>query len=147
MAAHPKSGDTITVHYTGRLENGRVFDSSKGREPLELTVGTQQVIPAFEHALTEMRPGDAKTITVPSDEAYGPRRPDLVVAVDRGAFPEHIEPAVGQRLQVQRRDGGVTEVTVADVSEEQVTLDANHPLAGKDLTFDLELVEIRAKRA
>jgi len=145
--AHPKSGDTISVHYTGRLENGRVFDSSKEREPLELTVGAQQVIPAFEEALTEMQPGDAKTITVPSDDAYGPHRPDLVVAVDRGAFPEHIEPAVGQRLQVQRRDGGVTEVTVADVSEEQVTLDANHPLAGETLTFDLELVEIRAKRA
>lgn len=140
---HPQSGDTVTVHYTGRLDDGRVFDSSRNREPLELTVGARQVIPAFEETVTQMEPGETRTVTVPAEQAYGPRRPELVQAVDRTDFPDNIQATVGQRLQVQRRDGQVTEVRVADVSDEQVTLDANHPLAGQDLTFDLELVEIR----
>jgi peptidylprolyl isomerase len=145
MAQQLRSGDTVTVHYTGRLDDGRVFDSSKERGPLELTVGEKQVIPGFEDALTEMEPGQAKTVTVPAEQAYGPRRPELMVAVDRTEFPEHIQPTVGQKLQLQSKDGMVTEVRVADVSDEQVTLDANHPLAGQNLTFDLELVEIRGK--
>lgn len=145
MAQQPRSGDTVTAHYTGRLDDGRVFDSSKERGPIELTVGEKQVIAGFEDALTEMEPGQAKTVTVPAEQAYGPRRPELMLAVDRTEFPEHIQPTVGQRLQLQSKDGMVTEVRVADVSDEQVTLDANHPLAGQNLTFDLELVEIRGK--
>ena len=145
MAQQLRSGDTVTVHYTGRLDDGRVFDSSKERGPLELTVGEKQVIPGFEDALTEMEPGQAKTVTVPPEQAYGPRRPELMVAVDRTEFPEHIQPTVGQTLQLQSKDGMVTQVRVADVSDEQVTLDANHPLAGQNLTFDLELVEIRGR--
>jgi len=142
---HPQSGDTVKVHYTGRLEDGQVFDTSKKREPLELTVGQQQVIPGFERAVMQMEPGEAKTVKVPADEAYGPRRPELVVAVDRGEIPEHIQPTVGQKLQIQRQDGAVTVVSVADVSDEKVTLDANHPLAGEDLTFELELVEVHQR--
>ena len=145
--AQPRSGDTIKVHYTGRLDDGRVFDSSKQREPLELTVGEAEVIPGFEQALTQMQPGEAKTVTVPAEQAYGPRRPDLVLAVDRAELPEHIQPTVGQKLKVQDNDGRVTEVRVADVSDEQVTLDANHPLAGQNLTFELELVEIRGQQS
>jgi peptidylprolyl isomerase len=144
---HPRTGDTIAVHYTGRLDDGRVFDSSKERAPLEMAVGEKQVIPAFEAAVTQMEPGEARTVTVPAEEAYGPHRPELMVAVDRAEFPEHIQPAVGQKLQVQRKDGMVTEVRVAEVSDDEVTLDANHPLAGQNLTFDLELVEIRARKS
>lgn len=145
--AHPRAGDRIAVHYTGRLDDGRVFDSSKEKEPLELTVGEKQVIPGFEEALTEMEPGESKTVTVPADKAYGPHRPERVLAVDRAQLPEHIQPAVGQKLQVQHEDGRVTDVSVAEVSDHQVTLDANHPLAGHDLTFDLELVAIRGHKA
>ena len=143
--AHPRPGDTVRVHYTGRLQDGRVFDSSRQRGPLELTVGQGQVIPMFEEALTAMEPGEERTVAIPAEQAFGPRRADLLVSVDRTQFPEHIEPAVGQELQV-RRDGGATAiVTVAEVSDEQVTIDTNHPLAGEDLTFDLELVEVRAR--
>ena len=140
--AHPRSGDTITVHYTGRLADGRVFDSSEGREPLELTVGEGEVIPGFEHALTQMEPGEERTVTIPADEAYGPHRPELMVSVDRAELPDHIQPEVGQQLQVRADDGHTAIVTVAEVSDGQVTLDANHPLAGEDLTFDLRLVEV-----
>jgi peptidylprolyl isomerase len=142
--AHPRSGDTVKVHYTGRLRDGRVFDSSKQRGPLELTVGKGEVIPKFEEALTTMEPGEERTVAIPAEQAYGPRRDDLIVSVDRAKFPEHIEPAVGQELQVRRDSGATAIVTVTEVSDEQVTLDTNHPLAGEDLTFDLELVEVRS---
>jgi FKBP-type peptidyl-prolyl cis-trans isomerase 2 len=110
---------------------------------MELTVGEGRVIPGFEEALTGMEPGDEKTVTIPAEQAYGPRRPDLMISMDRTEFPEHIEPKVGQELQVRKNDGEVAVVKVADVSDRQVTIDANHPLAGEDLTFDLELVEVR----
>ena len=140
--AHPRSGDTVKVHYTGRFGDGRVFDSSRQREPMEVTVGAGRVIPGFEEALTRMEPGEERTVTIPAEQAYGARRPDLMVAVNRTEFPEHIEPSVGQQLQVRQDDGQVAVVTIAEVSDEQVTIDANHPLAGEDLTFDLELVEV-----
>ena len=136
--AQPQSGDTVKVHYTGRLDDSRVFDSSKKREPLELTVGQRRVIPGSE-AVVQMEPGEEKTVTVFADRAYGPRRPELM-SVDRTEFPDHIQPIVGQELPVQRQHGQVVEARVAD---NQVTLGANHPPAGQDLTFDLELVEIR----
>jgi peptidylprolyl isomerase len=140
--AHPRSGDTVKVHYTARLDDGRVFDSSKERNPLELTIGAGKPFPGFDEALTEMEPGEARTVTIPADRAFGPHRPELMLAVDRSEFPDHIEPRVGQQLQVRQGQGEVAAVTVADVSDEQVTLDANHPLAGRDLTLELELVEV-----
>lgn len=139
--AEAKSGDTVRVHYTGTLGNGSVFDSSQGREPLEFTVGSGQVIPGFDQAVTGMRPGDEKQVTIPSGEAYGERRPEMMARVPREQFPPEVEPAIGQQLQVQQ-DGQAFVVTVAEVTDGEVTLDANHPLAGQDLTFDLALVEI-----
>jgi FKBP-type peptidyl-prolyl cis-trans isomerase 2 len=140
--AQAKKGDTVRIHYTGKLEDGTVFDTSDGREPLELTLGEGQVIPGFEEAVLGMNASDSKTTTIPSAEAYGPHRNEMVVEVDRGQFPPDITPEVGQQLQMQRPDGQKMVVAVTEVSESSVTLDANHPLAGKDLTFDIELVEI-----
>ena len=134
-------GDTVRVHYTGSLSDGSVFDSSRGREPLEFTLGEGRVISGFDEAVTGMSPGQERQVTIPADQAYGGRRDDLVFAVPRTQFPEGMEPAVG--LEVQLTQGGQRAVArIAEVSDESVTLDANHPLAGKDLTFDLELVEI-----
>lgn len=140
--AQARSGDTVRVHYTGRLADGTVFDSSQGREPLEFTLGQGQVIPGFEQAITGMEPGGEQTVTIPSDQAYGERRGDLVFAVPRAQFPPDLDPQPGQQLQVQQ-GANVAVVTVHDVTDEAVTLDANHPLAGHDLTFELSLVEIR----
>ena len=141
---HPRSGDTVRVHYTGRLDDGRVFASSKAHEPLELTVGKGTLIPSVEETLTRMQTGEERTVTIPPERAYGPYQPELVLAVDRAEFPEDIEPEVGQELQV-RQGGAVLVMRVAGVSDEEVTIDANHPLAGQNLTFDLELVEIRSE--
>jgi peptidylprolyl isomerase len=134
-------GATVRVHYTGKLDDGQVFDSSREREPLEFTLGGGQVIPGFEAAVRGMGPGEEKTVRIPADEAYGERRADMVMVVERERIPENIEPDVGQQLQIAQ-GGQVAVVTVTDVAEESVTLDANHPLAGRDLTFELELVEI-----
>jgi len=141
---HPRSGDTVRVHFTGRLDDGRVFASSKAHEPLELTVGKGTLIPSVEETLTRMQAGEERTVTIPPERAYGPYQPELVLAVDRAEFPEDIEPEVGQELQV-RQGGAVLVMRVAGVSDEEVTIDANHPLAGQNLTFDLELVEIRSE--
>lgn len=139
--AQARSGDTVRVHYTGRLDDGSTFDSSQGREPLEFTLGEGQVIPGFEDGVEGMSPGEEKTVTIPSDQAYGPRSDEMMLVVDRAQFPDHIRPEVGQQLQMSQ-DGRVAIVTIVDVGDESVTLDANHPLAGQDLTFDLRLVEI-----
>ncbi len=138
-----KQFDTVRVHYTGRLDDGSVFDSSRGREPIEFTIGGGQVIPGFEQAVVGMNPGEEKTVRIPSDEAYGPYRDEMVLTVQRDQFPPDIDPQVGQALQVQQSNGESLIVTVSEVSETAVKLDANHPLAGQDLTFDIELVEIR----
>ena len=137
-----KKGDKVKVHYTGKLNDGTVFDSSKDREPLEFTIGEGQIIPGFEKTVIGMNPGDAKTETIPVDEAYGPHREEMVMEVGRERFPDNLEPDVGQKLQMNRQDGQTIMVTVTKVSEANVTLDANHPLAGKNLTFDIQLVEI-----
>jgi peptidylprolyl isomerase len=139
--ANPQRGDTVRVHYTGRLADGTVFDSSEESGPLELTVGDGEVIPGFEEAVVALQPGEQRTVTIPADQAYGPHLPELVVSVDRAEFPSHIDPVVGQALQVPQEDGGAAIVMVAEVSASQVVLDANHPLAGEDLTFDLQLAE------
>lgn len=137
-----ESGDTVRVHYTGRLEDGTEFDSSVGREPLEFTLDEGSVIPGFEKAVIGMSLDQWKTVEIPSDEAYGPYREELVLVVDRGEFPPDLEPEVGQQLPMQQADGRVIPVTVIEVSESSVTLDANHHLAGKDLIFEIQLVEI-----
>lgn len=140
----PRSGDTVMVHYTGRLDDGRVFASSRAHEPLELTVGEGTLNPSVEETLTRMEPGEERTVTIPAERAYGPHQPELMVAVDRAEFPEDIEPEVGQQLHVRQGDALIV-VRIAEVSDEEVTIDANHPLAGQNLTFDLELVEIRGQ--
>jgi peptidylprolyl isomerase len=140
--AQAKEGDTVKVHYTGKLEDGTVFDTSEERAPLEFTIGNGQIIRGFEQAVVGMEPGEAKTATIPPEEAYGPHREDMTLTVDRGQFPEEINPEPGQQLQVQQPDGRAAVVTVSDVSESTVTLDANHPLAGQPLTFEIRLVDI-----
>ncbi len=137
-----KSGDTVRVHYTGKLSDGTVFDSSEGREPLEFVLGENQVIAGFDRAVTGMKAGDEVTVTIPVDQAYGTRRDNLVIQVDKSQFPANITPEVGMSLRMQQPDGSTVRVQVTDVEEKKVTLDANHPLAGEDLTFEIELVEI-----
>lgn len=137
-----KSGDTVKVHYTGTLTDGTEFDSSRGQEPLEFTLGQGQMISGFEEAVVGMTLGENKTITIPSDEAYGERNDAMVQQVPRGAIPPEIELAEGMLLQAQGPDGETLRFTVADFNEEEVTVDGNHPLAGRDLTFELELVQI-----
>ncbi|HEX6902909.1 MAG TPA: peptidylprolyl isomerase [Thermoanaerobaculia bacterium] len=139
--AEAKNGDTVRIHYTGTLSDGSVFDSSQGEDPLEFTLGSGQVIPGFEQAVEGMQPGEKKEVKIPSGEAYGAHNDEWVLVVDRENFPEHIEPEPGQQLELSQNGQSFT-VTVTEVSEDSVTLDANHPLAGKDLTFELELVEI-----
>ena len=139
--AQARSGDTVRVHYTGRLEDGSVFDSSEGREPLEFVLGAQQVIPGFEEAVDGLSPGEERSVSIPADRAYGARREEMVLTVGRDQFPDEIQPEVGQQLQMSQ-DGQVAIVTITGVSDADVTLDANHPLAGKDLLFDVQLVEI-----
>ena len=140
--AQAKNGDTVKVHYTGKLEDGSVFDSSRERDPLEMKIGAGRVIPGFEKGVDGMEVGATRTITIEPDEAYGHRRDELTVEVNRNDFPEDITPEVGQYLQIKQPDGSLVDVQVSDVQENIVTLDANHPLAGKTLTFEIELVEI-----
>ncbi len=137
-----KNGDSVKVHYTGKLNDGTVFDSSEGREPLEFTLGEGQVIPGFESAVVGMNTGETKTTEIPSDEAYGPHHPEMVLVVPRSQFPPDIKPEVGDQLQLSQTNGESFVVSVTDVTPEAVTLDANHPLAGKDLTFDIKLVDV-----
>lgn len=137
-----KNGDKVKVHYTGKFEDGKVFDSSIEREPLEFTIGKGQVIPGFEQAVEGMSPGDTKTTDIPPEKAYGPHHEEMVTAVERNRFPADMDPKVGQRLQLRQADGKTIKVSVTNVSGSKVTLDANHPLAGKNLTFDIQLVEI-----
>jgi peptidylprolyl isomerase len=137
-----KNGDTVKVHYTGKLPDDTVFDSSANHDPLEFTIGSGQIIPGFEQAVVGMQPGESRTATVPADQAYGPHQDDLLIAVDRSQFPANVTPEVGQQVQIHQADGQAAVATVADVSRTEVTLDANHPLAGQDLTFNIELVEI-----
>jgi peptidylprolyl isomerase len=137
------SGDTVRVHYTGSLDNGTVFDSSEGREPLEFEVGSGSVIPGFDQAVLGLEVGDSTTVTIAPEQAYGPRREEYVVQFPLSQFPEEIVPEAGMQLQMRGQDGTPIPVLVTEVGEEQVTLDANHRLAGENLTFEISLVEIR----
>lgn len=141
-AAQAKYGDTVQVHYTGQLADGTVFDSSVEREPLEFTIGSGQVILGFENAVRGMKVGEKKTVTIPADEAYGPRRDEQVAEISRERLPADMTPEVGQQLIMRQADGTEIVVVITEVSDEMVTIDANHPLAGKDLTFEIELVKI-----
>jgi len=140
--AQAKHGDTVKVHYTGRLNEEAIFDSSEGREPLEFKIGGKQVIPGFENAVIGMSIDESKTFTIPSEEAYGPYREDMVIDVPHSQFPPNIQPQIGQQLNLKQDDGEIITVTVSHISESGISLDANHPLAGKDLTFDIKLTEI-----
>ncbi len=137
-----KDGDNVKVHYTGKLDDGTVFDSSVDRDPLEFTIGSGMIIPGFEQAVIGMSPGDSKTELIPSDRAYGPYLEDMVLTVEREQIPLELEPEIGQQLQLQHPTGQVIPVVITEVSPETVTLNANHPLAGEDLTFEINLVEI-----
>ena len=140
--AEANQGDTVKVHYTGKLVDGLVFDSSANREPLEFIIGEGQIIPGFEEAVVGLGAGDSTTVTVPPEKGYGPYRDDLVMSVERAQLPEDMDPQVGQRLQSEQEDGQTVVFTVTETAEESITLDANHPLAGKDLVFEIELVEV-----
>jgi len=137
-----KKGDLVSVHYTGTLDDGTVFDSSVGGIPLQFTIGDGQYIAAFEQAVIGMKPGESKTFTIPSDEAYGPYDEELVVEVERSGLPADLDPQVGQQLQGTLPDSTQILALVIEVTETTVTLDTNHPLAGQNLTFTVHLVEI-----
>lgn len=140
--AEAKSGDTVKVHYTGKLEDGTIFDSSIEKEPLEFKIGTGNMIPGFEKAVLGMELGDSITTNIPYQEAYGEKRKEMVVEVPKTQVPKDITPEVGLQLSITQQDGSAIPVIISEVTEEKITLDANHPLAGKNLIFDIELVEI-----
>lgn len=140
--AQAQEGDTVHIHYTGRLDDGTVFDSSRERGPLDFTLGSGQVIPGFESAVSGMAEGESKTTTIPAEEAYGAPRDDLFIPVDRTQLPQELAPDVGKPLQMQTPDGKQIHVVIAEVEEDKIVVDANHPLAGEDLTFEIELVKI-----
>jgi len=140
--AKAKDGNTVRVHYVGKLDDDSVFDSSKDRDPFEFQVGKGHVIPGFEEAVVGMNPGDTKTTKIPSDKAYGPCREDMIQKMDRSQAPPEVQLEVGLQLRVTGPDGRPGIVTVTELSDSTATLDANHPLAGKDLTFEIELIEI-----
>jgi FKBP-type peptidyl-prolyl cis-trans isomerase 2 len=137
-----KNGDTVRVHYHGKLTDGSTFDSSEGRDPLEFTVGSGQVIKGFDDALLDMQPGEKKTVNIPVDQAYGQRNDDMMMEYPKTEFPADMNPQVGMELHMSDNMGNVFPVVIAEVGDEVVVLDANHPLAGQDLTFEIELVSI-----
>lgn len=139
-----KTGDRVKIHYNGRLTDGSEFDSSAGNEPLAFTLGDGEVIAGFDEAVLGMAVGESKTVTIPADQAYGPQIPDMVARVARADLPADLELTLGAQMEVSQEDGSTFLVMITELSDDFVTLDANHPLAGKDLVFDLNLVEIVA---
>ena len=137
-----KQGDTVKVNYTGKLQDGTIFDSSIGRHPMQFTMGKGQLIAGFEKAVLGMAAGDKKTVVIPCAEAYGPRQDSSITEVERKNLPTNPDAKVGQRLELTQEDDSTVLVTVTGVSETSLTLDANHPLAGKDLTFEIEVLSI-----
>jgi len=148
--AQAKEGDRVKVHYTGRLDDGTVFDSSEckedecgcGHDPMEFTIGSGEVIPGFDKGVIGLEVGASKTVHIPVEEAYGERIEEMVAQVPRGDLPPEIKPEIGAQLEVTQEDGQIFQVLVTDMNDETITIDANHPLAGQALNFDLRLVEI-----
>ena len=140
--AKAKAGDTVLVHYTGKLDDGSVFDSSRERTPIQFELGSGQVIAGFDGAIAGMEPGESKTEIIPCESAYGPHLSDMAISVDRKQIPDDVELVEGLQLQIQGPNNQPITVMVTEFDDLKVTLDANHPLAGKTLTFDLELIEI-----
>ncbi len=140
--AQAKQGDTVKVHFTGKLSDGTVFDTSEGKDPIQFTLGSGQVIEGFDESITGMNVGDSKTINIPQEKAYGERRDELMLEVDRKHLPDNIDPGKGERLEMEDPNGRKIRVTVTDKTDQKLILDANPPLAGQDLIFDIELVEI-----
>ncbi|VGO13354.1 FKBP-type peptidyl-prolyl cis-trans isomerase SlyD [Pontiella desulfatans] len=137
-----ENGKKVTIHYTGTLDDGSQFDSSAGRDPLEFEMGAGMVIPGFEKGVADMEVGDKKTINIPAAEAYGEKRDEMVMEFDRSQLPEDLEPEVGMGLQMQGPQGQPVPVQITEVAEATITIDANHPLAGQNLNFELELVSV-----
>lgn len=138
-----KNGDTVLVHYTGTLSDGTMFDSSRDGDPLESVLGQNMLIPGFENAILGMKEGDTKTVTIPPDQAYGDRAEELILALPASEVPGHMKPEVGMLVQLAMDNGEEFEAVITDIGDEEITLDANHPLAGEALTFELELVGIK----
>jgi len=138
-----KPGDTVEVHYTGKLDDGTVFDSSEGRAPLVFTIGEKKIITGFEDGVVGRKAGESKSVSIPPDQAYGERQDDLVQEFPRDKLPETITPEVGQRLQMKQPNGQSVAVVVSGLDDDSIKLDANHPLAGKTLHFDIRLQKIR----
>ncbi len=145
MEQQAKKGDKVKVHYHGRLNDGTTFDSSEGRQPLEFEVGSGMVIKGFDDGVTGMTVGDKKTISIPAEDAYGPRQEEIVLEFPRINFPPDIEPEVGMTLNMHSENGQEMPVLITAVNDDTVTLDANHPLAGYELIFDIELVDVKGK--
>ena len=140
--AQAKNGDAVKINYTGKLDDGTVFDSSEGRAPLDFTLGGGQVIPGFEEAVLGMAIGESKSVNIPADKAYGQRNEEMVIEAPRDQVPAEIKPEIGQTLQMGGPNGEVVMVVITELTDTHIKLDANPPLAGKDLNFDLELVAI-----
>lgn len=137
-----ENGDTVQVHYTGTLEDGTEFDSSRDRAPLEFTVGEGQVIPGFEDMVRGLEAGDTETATLQPEDAYGERDEQRLIEVERDQLPDEIEPEIGMQLEIQQPNGRPARVSITEIGDETVTLDANHPLAGKELTFEIEVLDV-----
>jgi peptidylprolyl isomerase len=140
--ANAKNGDRVRVHYTGKLDDGNIFDSSRDRDPLEFIIGENQVLKKFESSVEGLEVGETTSIHIPAEEAYGVRQENLVVQVPKQNLPEELTPEVGMKLQTQTKEGDIMVVKITEVAENEITIDANHELADKDLNFEIELVEI-----
>lgn len=137
-----KEGDTVRVHYTVKLGDGTIVGTTIDHEPLQFTIGDGQILPSFEQAVIGMNPGESKTIEIPAEQAFGPHLEEMVIVIDRAKLPPDFNPSVGERVQFRQWDGQIASVLVTEVSEGSITIDANHPLAGKDLTFDIQFLGI-----
>ncbi|MGA1875287.1 MAG: FKBP-type peptidyl-prolyl cis-trans isomerase [bacterium] len=140
--ARAKVGDLVKVHYTEFLKDGTVLDSSAGKDPLEFTLGDGMLIPGFENAVVGMNEGDSKSFSIPPEQAYGQYREELILTLNKSQIPSHIDPQIGMVLQVRSVGGAVNHFIITDITDDMITLDGNHPLAGKELNFEVELVKI-----
>jgi FKBP-type peptidyl-prolyl cis-trans isomerase 2 len=140
--AQAKEGDTVKVYYTIKLGDGTIIGSAINCEPLQFTIGEGQVLPSFEQAVVGMNPSELKTILVPAESAFGPHLDEMVIAIERTRLPEDFNPKIGEKVQFCQTDNQIATVLVTDVSESTITIDANHPLAGKNLTFDIQFLEV-----